>query len=112
MELSQEENQGQFVVHHEKLIEYGVVTQGDTTGDIKKRLDVHCMAENEDYVSGKFSQNSQKGGRPQNVYMLTPECFKTILIGANKHKKHTSDLLKYRKYHGRHQEAFRRSLYG
>ena len=61
------------------------------------------MAENEDFTLGKFSQplKGKRGGATsgKNVYMLTPECFKTILIGATKHKKHTTDVLKYRKYY-------------
>ena len=58
------------------------------------------MCENEDYQLGKFSQLRKQGGTStKHVYMLTPECFKTILIGATKHKKHTTDVLKYRKYY-------------
>ena len=102
LELSEEENQGQFVVHHEKLFEYGA-TVSKQSSVIKERLDAHCMAENEDYSLQKFLEplKGKRGGATsgKNVYMLTPECFKTILIGATKHKKHTTDVLKYRKYY-------------
>ena len=57
------------------------------------------LSENKDYVFTKCRENSQTGGRPKNVYMLTPECFKTILIAATKHSSHTIDVLKYKKYY-------------
>ena len=100
LELSQEENQGQFIVHHEKLFEYGVTVSAKSS-DVKDRLDAHCMADNEDYLLRKFPQQKKTGSGGSNkiTYMLTPECFKTILIGATKHKKHTTDVLKYRKYY-------------
>ena len=98
LELSQEENQGQFVVHHDKLFEYGA-TVSKQSNHTKERLDAHCMAENEDYLLTKFREQLPSGAKHKNVYMLTPECFKTILIGATKHKKHTTDVLKYRKYY-------------
>ena len=99
LELSKIENECQFIVHHDKLFEYGV-TVSNRSSDIKDRLDASNMIENEDFNLRKFPQvkKSTKGPAPK-VYMLTPECFKTILIGANKHKSHTTDVLKYRKYY-------------
>ena len=59
------------------------------------------MSENEDYQLTKFRQQSEtsRGVKYKNIYMLTPECFKTILIGANKHKTHAIEVIKYRKYY-------------
>ena len=101
LELSKKENEGQFIVHHEKLYEYGVATKKDSTGDIRKRLDALIMSEGEDYQLRKLSQQSEssRGVKYHNVYMLTPECFKTIMIGASKHKKHEIDVTKYRNYY-------------
>ena len=58
------------------------------------------MSENEDYLVTKLREPLKQGGTSEkNVYMLTPECFKTILIGATKHSSHTVDVLKYKKYY-------------
>ena len=46
LELTTQE--GEFVVHHEKLIEYGIVTS-NRSSDIKEKLDNLRLAENEDY---------------------------------------------------------------
>ena len=98
LELSKKENERQFIVHHDKLFEYGI-TKSNQSNHVKERLDKLSMSENEDYLVTKLRENSQNGGRPKVVYMLTPECFKTILIGATKHSSHTVDVLKYKKYY-------------
>ena len=83
-ELAKEENDGQFIVPHHKLIEYGVATS-DRSNDIKERLVKLDLEENQDYrVLRGTPQNSKKGGRPQKVYMLTPDAFKLALQRARK----------------------------
>jgi len=46
LELTAQE--GEFVVHHEKLIEYGVMTSGRSSA-VKTKLDALELIENEDY---------------------------------------------------------------
>lgn len=99
LELSKKENEGQFIVPHEKLIEYGVLLATGGSSDIKKRLSTLGLAMNIDYVFRKVSENSQKGGRPQNIYMLTPDSFKLALTRANDHKKHSINVDKYARYY-------------
>ena len=64
LELSQEENQGQFVVRHEKLIEYGICLATGGSGDIKKRLNKLGLSENEDYWLSQVSEplKGKRGG--------------------------------------------------
>ena len=87
--------EGEFVVHHEKLIEYGVMTS-IKSNHVKVKLDALELVENEDYselpdirqnlsfggreVLPDIWQNLSFGGRPKKVYMLTPEAFKNCLI--------------------------------
>ena len=42
-------NEGEFIVEHQKLQEYGVLTTDNTSANIKKVLDRLFLVENEDY---------------------------------------------------------------
>ena len=46
LELSQHE--GEFIVHHEKLIEYGIMSS-KRSSDVKEKLDALRLVENEEY---------------------------------------------------------------
>ena len=99
LELSMEENKGQFIVHHEKLYEYGAAVSAQSR-DIKELLDALCMAENEDYQITKFREPVKQGEfSTKHVYMLTPRTFKRILITATRHSSHTVDVAKYADYY-------------
>jgi hypothetical protein len=41
-------HEGEFVVHHEKLVEYGIMTSGRSSA-VKTKLDALELVENEDY---------------------------------------------------------------
>ena len=68
LELSKHENEGQFIVHHEKLFEYGI-TKRSCSGDVKERLDALAMSENEDYLLRKCPQQLPSGTKYKNVYI-------------------------------------------
>jgi len=63
------EYEGEFIVHHSKLIEYGIVTS-NRSSDIKEKLDNLRLAENEDYHLRDVPQmvRPQGGGKRNNVY--------------------------------------------
>jgi len=117
LELTTQE--GEFVVHHEKLIEYGVMTSG-RSNDVNKKLDALELIVNEDYRSILFrdvsenlssggrpkrevlrdvSQNLSFGGRPKKVYMLTPEAFKKCLMRAQRRPRQKVDPVVYCDYY-------------
>jgi len=56
-------------VHHEKLIEYGVMTSGRSSA-VKVKLDALGLVENEDYHLQDILQlvRPQGGGTSKNVY--------------------------------------------
>jgi len=59
LELTTQE--GEFVVHHEKLIEYGIVTS-NRSSTIKEKLDALELVENEDYRLQDVLQPVPQGG--------------------------------------------------
>ena len=67
LELTEYERE--FIVHHSKLIEYGIVTS-NRSSDIKEKLDNLRLAENEDYHLRDVPQmvRPQGGGKRNNVY--------------------------------------------
>jgi hypothetical protein len=94
------ENEGEFIVHHEKLIEYGIMSSKQSN-HIKEKLDVLRLVEDEDfsYVFPDVRENLSSGGRPKKVYMLTPEAFKKCLMRAQRRPKQTVDPVVYCDYY-------------
>ena len=58
-ELSAQENEGRFIVHHSKLIEYGVATSNRSSA-MKDRLEVLELIEDEDWVLQDILQKSDQ----------------------------------------------------
>lgn len=82
-------HKGDFVVEHEKLKEYGVLNNIDTSKDIKRSLEQFDLAENEDYRVGNVAQPVAQGGfSNKKSYTLTPKAFKLCLIRAKNSKKY------------------------
>ena len=65
LELTQHENE--FIVHHEKLIEYGIVSS-KRSSNIKDRLDALGLVENEEYLLLDIQQQVQSGTKYTKVY--------------------------------------------
>lgn len=97
LQLASQENEGQFIVPHQKLEEYGVMTSG-RSGNIKRTLERLGLEEGEDYLLLQTEQNSIQIGRPSNTYMLTPESLFLALQRAKKTDTQTIDPKKYAKY--------------
>jgi len=93
------EHEGKFVVHHEKLIEYGIVTS-KRSSTIKEKLDSLELVENIDYnLQDVLQVRKNRGSVITNVYMLTPEAFKTCLMRAQRRSAQTVDPVIYSKYY-------------
>jgi hypothetical protein len=96
LELTTQE--GEFVVHHEKLIEYGVMTSKQSS-DVRVKLNALAtkwpppkaveLVEDIDYrlpdvrqpvPQGRSADSAfgEGGYSTKKVYMLTPEAFKTV----------------------------------
>ena len=92
-------HEGEFVVHHEKLIEYGIVTS-NRSSTIKEKLDALELVENEDYNLQDILQvRKNRGDVIKKVYMLTPEAFKNCLLRARKYPKQKVDPKVYSRYY-------------
>ena len=97
-ELADEENDGQFIVPHQKLIDYGVAASGRSSNDIKVRLGNLELEEGQDYILRTTPQKSKSRGQPPKIYMLTPHAFKLALQRAKKTDTQTIDPKMYANY--------------
>jgi phage anti-repressor protein len=101
----------EFCVDHSKLQEYGVLTNIDTSKDIKRRLETLMLIENEDYLLGNVAQSVKQGGfSNKKEYKLTPKAFKLCLIRAKNSKVYANYYLMleeifyyYREYQNQYQ---------
>ena len=94
------ENEGEFIVHHEKLIEYGIMSSIRSSA-VKVKLDALGLVEDEDYseLQDILQLRPQGGTSTKNVYMLTPEAFKTCLMRSRKYPNQKADPTVYSKYY-------------
>jgi hypothetical protein len=92
------ENEGEFIVHHEKLVEYGIMSSTRSSA-VKVKLDALGLVEDEEYHLQDVLQNLSSGGRPKKVYMLTPEAFKKCLMRAQRRPNQTVDPVVYCNYY-------------
>ena len=104
--LAARENENQFIVNHDMLIKYGVVTKGAQSSDVKTRLKGLGYVEKRNYLLRKLSEQHKSGTKHVNVYMLTPEAFFRALQRAQQHSKHDVDPTIYADYFQFIQKAF------
>ncbi len=97
LEMSSQENENRFIVHHDQLKKYGIATS-ERSSAIKDRLESLGLTENEDWVLQDILQNSSKGGRPLKVYYLTPEAFFLALQRAKRSANQEVDPVIYARY--------------
>lgn len=99
LELCSEENEGQFIVPHQKLIEFGVATSKQSS-DINRRIGRLGLTEGEEYQLRRTSEQSEtsRGKKFKNTYFLTPKAFKLCLIRAKKEKDQEIDVSMYAEY--------------
>lgn len=83
LELTKHEDE--FVVHHDKLIEYGIMTSFESS-DVEKKLAQLGLIESQDY---------QCGHTINKVYLLTPDAFKKSLMRAQRLPNHSVDPIIY-----------------
>jgi hypothetical protein len=99
LELSKRENRNQFVVHHEKLFEYGITIDNESS-NVRKRINALQLVKDIDYRLGKVSEPVAQGGySTKNVYHFTPRAFKKILLSARPHARHEINVDRYREYY-------------
>lgn len=81
------EHEDQFIVNHEKLIQYNVITN-NRSNDVKKCLEQFNLVDNIDYLMRNVPQQCRQGNViHKNVYTLTPYAFKLCLIRAKNSKR-------------------------
>jgi hypothetical protein len=96
LELTEREKE--FRVHHDKLVEYGVMTSSQSS-DVAKKLAKLELAENEDYLLRHVSEQVESGTKHSKVYDLTPGAFKLCLMRAQRRASQPVDPVIYAKYY-------------
>jgi hypothetical protein len=79
----------EYCVSQDKLQEYGVLTNINTSKDIKRTLERLGLEDIEDYRLGHVAQQDlekKHGGSNKNVYFLKPGAFKLCLIRSKNSK--------------------------
>jgi hypothetical protein len=93
------ENEGEFIVHHEKLVEYGIMSSKQSWA-VKEKSDALGLVEDEEYnLQDILEVRKNRGTVVKKVYMLTPEAFKTCLLRARRYPNQTVDPTVYSKYY-------------
>lgn len=92
LELTQHE--GEFVVHHSKLREYGIMTTKDTSR-VKDKLESLCLVEGQDYLLEDVLEQVPSGTKHSKHYHLTPEAFKKCLMRAQRRPNQPVDPVIY-----------------
>ncbi len=87
------EHKDEFVVEHEKLKEYGVITTSNDSNKIKRALEQFNLLENEDFtlLDNVVEQSElSRGVKYCKQYTLTPKAFKLCLIRAKNSRKYAN----------------------
>jgi hypothetical protein len=97
LELTKHE--GEFCVHHEKLVEYGIMSSKQSWA-VKTKLDALELVDGEEYnLQDILEVRKNRGDVIKKIYMLTPEAFKTCLMRSRKYPGQTVDPAVYSKYY-------------
>lgn len=85
-------HKNEFVVEHEKLKEYGVLTDITTSAKVKRSLDQFDLEEEIDYQVSNVGQqsDSSRGVKYCKQYTLTPRAFKLCLIRSKNSRKYAN----------------------
>jgi hypothetical protein len=75
----------EFVIHHSKLVEYGIMTSNDSHSVIRK-LDRLKMIEGKHFTLHQLVERGKSGSQIHKDYHITPEAFKKCLMRATKTK--------------------------
>ncbi len=84
------DKKGEFVVHHSKLLEYGVMTS-ERSSAVKTKLDSLGMVEGADYLLQDILQQVPSGVKHSKSYILTPGSFKKCLMRARRYTGQAAD---------------------
>ena len=92
------DKEGQFVVEHTKLVEYGVMTSTESS-KVKEKLDSLGLVINEDYLLTDVCEQVKSGTKHSKLYTLTPEAFKKCLMRTQRRLDQPIDPVIYCNYY-------------
>ena len=77
-----------FCIPHIMLQTYGILTNIDTTKDVRILLEQNNFKKDKDYLVGKVSHQLPSGTKYKNEYLLKPRTFKLCLMRAKNIKNY------------------------
>ncbi len=92
------ENDGEFVVPHSKLREYGIMTSVEST-KVKDKLKILGLIKDEDYTIEDICKSGTSGTKYSKKYTLTPDAFKKCLMRAKRGPNQSVDPVIYIDYY-------------
>ena len=92
------DKEGQFVVEHTKLIDYGIMTSTRSSA-INQKLELLNLENEEDFTLQDVLQRGNSGSQIHRFYTLTPEAFKKCLMRAQRRKDQSIDPVIYCDYY-------------
>lgn len=79
-------NISDFVIHHKKLQQFGVLNNIKDSYNVKQMLQQYDFIENIDYIVEE--KDNTNGGKKQKIYKLKPRTFKLCLMRSLKTRKY------------------------
>ena len=96
LELTDHEDE--FVVHHSKLVEYGIMTSTQSN-DVKRKVDTLGLIRGKDYTLRDVSERGKSGSQTHKHYHFTPKAFKKCLMRAQRRGNQPIDPVIYIDYY-------------
>lgn len=96
LELTQYE--GECIVEHTKLVEYGIMTSTQST-HIKAKIDLLGLEIEVDYTLTDVCERGKSGAQTHRKYKFTPEAFKKMLMRAQRRSNQPIDPIIYIEYY-------------
>ena len=96
LELTDHEDE--FVVHHSKLVEYGIMTSTQSN-DVKRKVDTLGLTVDVDYTLTDIRERGKSGSQTHKHYHFTPEAFKKCLMRARRYSNQSIDPVIYIDYY-------------
>ena len=89
---------GEFVVPHSKLLEYGIMTSTESSR-VRAKLNDLGLVKDEDYTLDDVVERGKSGAQIHKHYTLTPDAFKKCLMRAQRRANQPIDPVIYVDYY-------------
>ena len=92
------EHDGEFVVHHSKLFEYGIMTSTESS-KVNEKIKSLGLIQDIDYTLADIRERGKSGSQTHKHYHFTPKAFKKCLMRARRYSNQSVDPVIYIDYY-------------